>query len=106
MRMLWAAVALAGAIAWTAGAQAASFDCRKASTAAERLICAQPALSRLDEELALAFKDAMAITPTPASLAREQRAGLKERDRNADARAMEEAYRFRLEALGLHRTVH
>ena len=35
-----------------------SFDCKRATTRIERLICASPELSRLDSEVAAAFKQA------------------------------------------------
>ncbi|WP_160296756.1 hypothetical protein [Sphingomonas sp. ERG5] len=38
----------------TAPAGAASFDCAKASTRVEKLVCSDPQLSRLDERLAAA----------------------------------------------------
>lgn len=37
-------------------AQAAGFDCRKAKTAVEKLICADPKLSRLDDEMARLYQ--------------------------------------------------
>jgi len=40
-------------------AQSASFDCLKASTAREKAICADPALSSLDEKIASAYAAAM-----------------------------------------------
>ena len=42
-------------------AQAASFDCAKAKTRVERLVCADPELSRLDEAMALAYRDALLV---------------------------------------------
>ena len=39
-------------------AAAQSFDCRKAATAVEKMICADTDLSRLDEQMAQAFADA------------------------------------------------
>jgi len=40
------------------GVTAASFDCAKASTQTERAICQNPSVSKLDEELAVAYKNA------------------------------------------------
>lgn len=39
-------------------AHAASFDCTKATTAVEKAICASPRLNALDDELAIAVRDA------------------------------------------------
>ncbi|TAG26451.1 MAG: DUF1311 domain-containing protein [Burkholderiales bacterium] len=42
-------------------ADAASFDCGKARGEAERAICADPTLSKIDEELAKQYKDALKL---------------------------------------------
>ena len=47
---------LAGSILHGHAAQAASFDCRKATTARERMICADPELSKLDETLDATYR--------------------------------------------------
>lgn len=41
-------------------ATAASFDCRKATNERERIVCADPELSQADEDLAEAYRDALA----------------------------------------------
>jgi uncharacterized protein len=41
-------------------ATAASFDCKKAATWVEKTVCSNPELSKLDEELAKAYHDALA----------------------------------------------
>ncbi len=41
-------------------ANAASFDCKKASTWLEKTVCSNPELSKLDEEMAKAYSDALA----------------------------------------------
>lgn len=43
--------------------QAASFDCTKAKTPQEKAICASPELSKADENLAAAYKNALAAVP-------------------------------------------
>ena len=40
-------------------AQAASFDCNKASSATEKMICADPILNRLDEQMGQKYKNAL-----------------------------------------------
>ena len=40
-------------------AQSASFDCQKASTQVEKNICSNEVLSKLDEEMAKAYRDAL-----------------------------------------------
>ena len=105
MRMVWAAGAAAAALAWSGAVLAASFDCRKAATPVERLVCADRELSRLDEEMDLAFRDALTLTPFPAGLREEQRQWLATRNRDPARAVVEDAYRFRIQALNERRTV-
>lgn len=56
-----------------APAHAAGLDCKKAASATERAICADPALSQLDDALARAYADAMANVPQPIGLRDLQR---------------------------------
>ena len=44
----------------SAQATAASFDCKKAATWVEKTVCSNPELSKLDEDLAKAYSDALA----------------------------------------------
>jgi len=67
------------------GAQAASFDCKKARSEDEKAICANPELSKLDEDLAAAFKSTLALMSGDAKriaiFRKDQAAWVKERDR-------------------------
>jgi uncharacterized protein len=54
-------------------AQAASFDCNKASSKTEKAICADPELSKLDEELAAAYKEMLKVHPVPDYIKARQR---------------------------------
>ncbi len=54
-------------------AQAASFDCAKASHAVEKLVCANPTLSKLDEDLAQAFKQRLALVLDKTALRGQQK---------------------------------
>jgi len=56
---------------------AASFDCAKASTRVEVLICTSPSLSQQDERLADAYRMARARSATPGTITRWQRDWLK-----------------------------
>ena len=82
---------------------AASFDCTKASTAGEKAICADPELSKLDEQLAKAYKRALQKGPR-AKVQVDQRAWLKEqRDCGADRFCLEGKYNIRIAQLeGVH----
>lgn len=51
---------------------AASFDCKKASTFVEESICSNEKASKLDEDLASKYKDALAISNNPEGLKAEQ----------------------------------
>jgi uncharacterized protein len=54
-------------------ARAASFDCRKASIAAEVNVCTDAKLSALDDDLAAAYNSVLAQAPDPQLLRRQQR---------------------------------
>jgi uncharacterized protein YecT (DUF1311 family) len=54
-------------------ARGASFDCHKASIAAEVKVCADAKLSALDDELSLAYNSALAHASEPQLLKRQQR---------------------------------
>lgn len=91
------------------GAEAASFACAKAATPTETAICADPALSALDERLAAAYREAVkAFDDTPsgnsksgAAVKADQRAWLGDRNAcAADAACLRAAYERRLAVLG------
>jgi len=84
-------------------AQAASFDCGKAGTKVEKLICANADLSKLDEALAVAYADALK-SPDPANLKAEQKAWLKLRNTCADPTCVKRAYENRLRAVSATNT--
>lgn len=79
---------------------AASFDCTKAKTWAEKTVCSTKQLSSLDELLAASFKKALASTDDKAALKTEQVAWLiAERDVCIDVACLKAAYTSRLAAL-------
>jgi uncharacterized protein len=65
-------------------ASAASFDCGKASTNIETLICRDPILSSLDDRLAEAYRVLLASTDTPDKTKSDQRKWLSALGRNCD----------------------
>jgi uncharacterized protein len=85
------------------GTFAASFPCEKASTTVEKSICGYPALSKLDEDLAAAYKNALLAvaldSDRKASLIAAQRDWLKERNACADVACLEGSMKARLTAL-------
>ena len=82
---------------------AASFDCKKASTAGEKAICADATLSKLDEQLAQAYRQALK-KGSRAQVQAAQKAWLKEqRSCGADRFCLEGKYNIRIAQLeGAH----
>lgn len=69
---------------------AASFDCKKAVTLVETTICADPQLSKADEELAAVYRELVARKPEHKGM---QRLWLRTvRDRCTDAACLRKAY--------------
>ena len=79
--------------------QAASFDCAKATTKIEKLICTDTVLSRLDEELAAAYKTALQDEKQAESIRQAQKEWMKERNSCTDVPCIKQAYDTRLQAL-------
>lgn len=85
------------------GVQAAGFDCSKASTAVEKTICADAALSNLDERLAQFYESALArLGDATQCLRQHQRNWLRHvRNQCSDADCLRNAYLERLSELSL-----
>lgn len=92
---LLAALAVLAACASSRQTLAASFDCQRASTRLEVMICSDPTLSALDDQLDAGYKAADARHAVPA-LREEQRAWLAQRARCADAACLGDMYRHRV----------
>jgi uncharacterized protein len=83
-----------GTLLASSPAAAQSFDCRKATTAVERMICADAELSTLDEQMAQAFTDARQHVETSVI---GQLAWLKNvRNRCAHVECLKDAYQKRI----------
>lgn len=96
-----AMISVAVAVSWlaTAEVRAASFDCKKAKTKIEKLICETPELSKADDDLGALFKQAVkAVGKTRAKGLREAQSLWLSRYRNdcADAACALAAYQKRL----------
>ncbi len=74
------------------GAHAASFECSKARTAQERMVCADPGLSAADEQLAAVYADALRGSGTPDQLKADQRQWMVERNRCSEPECLRAAY--------------
>lgn len=82
--------------------QAASFDCAKAGTIVEKLICSQPNLSKLDDELDRAYKQALQRDDVKQQVILSQRQWLKqERNVCRSAECLDAAYALRIRELGI-----
>ena len=84
--------------------QAASFDCAKAATKVEKLICGDAALSKLDEELNAAYKAALQDGKNADTVKRAQKQWIKERNGCLDAACVKRAYEMRLSLLTVEHT--
>jgi uncharacterized protein YecT (DUF1311 family) len=83
---------------------AASFDCGKATSEVEKLICEDQELSKSDEALAALYAKALKHVADPLLLKRQQRAWLGNvRDQCPDASSLREAYAKRIKELSLLR---
>ncbi|PXX34757.1 MULTISPECIES: lysozyme inhibitor LprI family protein [Burkholderia] len=81
-------------------AHAAGFDCAKAASPTEKTICADAALSKLDGDLAAAWKKALAKGGDTAGLKAAQLKWLKQRDQcGTEAPCLGDRYRERLASL-------
>lgn len=96
-------IAVFAAVALGATAQAASFDCAKASTPVEEMVCGSELLSQLDSALADAYAMARGRVEDDGSLLRaEQRQWIASRRNNCDSEAcLEAVYRERVIELRL-----
>lgn len=77
---------------------AASFNCGKASTLIESLICRDPVLSRQDSKMATLYRDVLRRS-SPGdrqSVRDEQRAWIEERDRCEDKECLDLVYSKRI----------
>ena len=72
-----------------------SFDCAKASTSVEKMICATPELAEADAALARSYATAKASGADAGQLKSEQRAFLAIRNRCSTVECVAEAYRAR-----------
>jgi uncharacterized protein len=91
----------------SATAQAASFDCKRATTTIEKLICENEELSKLDEELSKTYLKSLENSDLRQQTMNSQRQWLKNR-RNVcqNSECVRDAYEARIKELGLMITVH
>ena len=83
----------------TTPARAATFDCDKASTFAEKVVCSDSRLSAMDDDLGRLYKAALAGSANSEILKTDQKAWLASRDRCQDSHCIMKAYADRIGAL-------
>jgi len=88
-----------GCLALMTTAWAASFDCAKAKTRVEKIICEDAALSKLDEEMNVAYKTALQDEKQANAIKQAQKQWMKERNDCSDAECVRSAYENRNEQL-------
>jgi uncharacterized protein len=83
-----------------ASANSASFDCGKASTKIEKMICGDAELSRLDEDLGKSYRQALDERADKQGIMQEQKRWIKEvRNKCEGASCLNEAYISRISHL-------
>lgn len=98
--ILWAVLCAAAFGAGMATpVNAASFDCAKATTAVEKMICGNEGLSKLDEVMADTYKARLVARPNDPSIRNDQATWLQERNKCSDDYCLVVAYLDRLKAL-------
>lgn len=85
-------------------ANSASFDCTKAASKVEKLICSDPSLSKLDERLTSAYRTAMKNAVNLDLLRWEQKQWLLQRNECSDVSCLAESYTTRTVQLSPPRT--
>jgi hypothetical protein len=86
----------------SARAQAASFDCKRATTPVERKICADSALSARDAALGESFEAALALSLDPAGLRADQVEWLsRSRDKATNDDELAQSYGKRQQAIDI-----
>lgn len=99
-RLLLSAVLLL-AIQLATPASAASFDCTKARTNTEKMICADASLSELDSKLGSAYEKALHASPDPQSVRSQELKWMRDvRNQCTTPDCLRAAYLARLQALG------
>ena len=82
-------------------ANAASFDCAKAGSKVEKMICANPELSKLDEKLNRVYSEALIKVSDPENLKQRQRGWLKSRKVCIGVACLRNTYKAQIDVLKL-----
>jgi len=90
---------LLGCLMLVSTAWAASFDCGKAQSKVEHLICDNAEISKLDDELSVAYKTALQKETQADTVKQAQKQWMKERNGCVDVGCVKAAYDARLATL-------
>jgi len=93
------AAVLVGCLGLAVSAQGASFDCTKAGTMVEHLICDNTEISKLDDELNRAYSAVLKDKSRVTSIKQAQKLWMKERSYCTDSDCLEVSYRSRIDEL-------
>jgi uncharacterized protein YecT (DUF1311 family) len=93
------------ALLWSVAARPASFDCDKANTQIEKIICGDSALSELDDRLATAYKQLLQVSTQHQALKARQQGWLRERNACPTRDCVEDTYLRRIEEISSQLTV-
>ena len=77
----------------------ASFDCAKAKTKIDKLVCGDPKLSEADEKLNALYNDVLAKSPVPEDTKQQQLEWVKERRTCKSTDCLQQAYTSRISDL-------
>jgi len=83
----------------TPWAQATTFDCKKALSFVEKVICSDSRLTSMDDQLGRLYKDALAASSDSEGLKAEQKFWLSSRNQCKDSDCITKAYTDRISAL-------
>lgn len=99
VRGVWLVVCAVSAYSLAQSVQAASFDCAKAQTRVEKLICSDAELSGLDDEMAASYKAVLQDTVRAEATKQTQKLWLKERNACISDSCVLRSYQGRLAKL-------
>jgi len=98
-RGTWIAVALSGCLMVVSTARAASFDCAKAGTKVEHIICDNAEISRLDDDLSTSYKAALQDKLKVDAIKQSQKQWINKRNNCTDADCVKATYQNRISKL-------
>jgi uncharacterized protein YecT (DUF1311 family) len=98
-RSAWVSISLIGSLAITQPAEPASFDCANARVEVEHMICDNPDISKLDEEVAASYKIALKKSAKSQTIRQTQRQWIKERNNCKDVSCVKHIFEVRFSEL-------